>query len=195
MGNNISRNDNKISTFNEVHADSLLKSKVAKYGGPIDENRNIENLTADKKERYRMKCYGCEISNNLVAVLFAASYITYYPASENAVCISFDFGGCYMAKYKYCGNWYTSHISTGSGEGDCKDQWNNFISDNNTSIEDLILFRPMTHQMSNYDPSNHFSCGLIDDHTCYNLLLSKSNYRAVKFKECGGMVERSIPQS
>lgn len=98
--------------------------------------------------------------------------ITFYPTLRNIPVFSFQFSGCYMAKFYFRGYYYVCHIFCYDNDKDCKSQWNNFIIEYEHDIHDLILFKPTKGHEVKYASSPFSIGGLItENNECYSFVL------------------------
>lgn len=126
----------------------------------------------------------------LSAVMYRPGFITYMvlPAQHYAA-VSYEFSGCFMARFRFKGVRYVCHISTAgsdSPQDDCKQVWMDFLHIHADQISELVMFRP-TDERKCYEfyqelkiksifqkQQTHPSlCGLIkSDGSCHSLVLN-----------------------
>lgn len=133
--------------------------------------------------RNRFKYYGIDYPPSISAVLFQTGIITYSKMSHNRAVISYEFSGCYMARFKFLDSWYICHICClgNNDSGDCKRDWNAFIQEyyhRRGEIENLSLFKPTAgydaryYNIYNGFPSQIQVVGLIThDGRCYSIVM------------------------
>lgn len=123
--------------------------------------------------------------NGIASVLYQDGKITFMKINRMTAAISFDFRGCYMAKFKFRGDWYVVHIYCCEGEPklDCKDTWNEFVRMYREEIECLILIQPTRAvTINDYDKLNATVCGLImPDNQCYSFIMNRNVYKVVSY--------------
>lgn len=82
----------------------------------------------------------------LESVIWQEGAISLYKSETNARAdvISFDFSGCVMAVFCYCGVWYSAHIhmDTPQSPHDCTLRWIEFIQQIRPHLDALGMFRP-----------------------------------------------------
>lgn len=106
-----------------------------------------------------------DVNRRLCVVLYEVGKIVCCRTYSSYFCISFEFNGCYMARFKYDGVSYVCHIyKNSSSHIDCKDIWNNFIASDAAHLSDVILFNP--YMQSSENAKNLISrtvsiCGII----------------------------------
>ncbi|WP_294606165.1 hypothetical protein [uncultured Bacteroides sp.] len=129
-----------------------------------------------------------------VGVIYKEGFITFGIITQYMDAISYEFSGCYMAKFFFRGNWYVCHISCKDGAlSDCKDVWTEFTYRYQKEIKHLFLFNPIDYDIvrqitikcnGGLNTSNRFQvCGLI---TSCNRMYS------LCFDTLTGMCERTI---
>lgn len=73
-------------------------------------------------------------------VLYEVGRIVCCRTYDTYLCLSFQFEGCYMARFKYNGITYVGHIYRNTDSlNDCKDIWNSFINGCYGSLSDVVL--------------------------------------------------------
>lgn len=147
---------------------------------PDDENRNINRFT------YLGFDYPF---GNISVVLDSSGKITSKSISRNSVAMSYNFSGCYMAKFCFAGCWFVCHIfcSGPKDSSDCKNTWNSFVKEychRRGDIDTLILFKPTNskYNVDYWNDANKFPpqqiqiAGLITpDNRCYSLPIDREN--------------------
>lgn len=87
-------------------------------------------------------------------VKWIAGQVTLFKAPGDAV--SFDFGGCIMARFLLNGTPYAAHIHTaepGSKASDQRLAWAQFV--NRYGIRDLVMFQPGAEEFEQHGPSRN----------------------------------------
>lgn len=108
------------------------------------------NPNITKVENYH--CYGYNYTTGkLTGVFWTKERIAYYSINPNVAAISFQFAGCYMAKFKLNNQWFICHIhSTTERYYDRKGDWNCFVR--NYNLQNLVVFKPTTVNDDFYSP-------------------------------------------
>ena len=157
-------------------------------------------------------CSGFVYPGAITGVFYKESKIAFFPLIDpQSSLISFQFLGCYMAKFCFNGKYYGCHIfcSTGNFFGrDCKAIWNRFVIDYAPDIKELVLFQPtdgkglICHETikRNKEVNNdkRFQvCGLITpDNRMYSVCLDTSDWTSKCILEhhgCRDTVSGKIP--
>ncbi len=122
----------------------------------------------------------------MTAVFYRQAYISYMPMPKYNAAISFQFAGCYMAKFTLGGQTYVCHITSMSGASDDrKAQWNNFVRTYHSRLTDLRVFRPTDPDDMLYRESEALKsrgmktmvCGLITPAgECYGAVIDYESY-------------------
>lgn len=82
--------------------------------------------------------------HRVTAVFWGDAKISVASVRPGDTAVSFDFSGCYMARFKMGGRLYACHIHSSSERGlDRKADWNAFYTANRSQITDAVLFRPV----------------------------------------------------
>ena len=122
----------------------------------------------------------CVVLYEMGRIVCCRTYSSYF-------CISFEFSGCYMARFKYDGVCYACHIYKNSSSNiDCKDLWNNFIDGAAAQLSDVILFNPFLQSTEEAKKLRRNSeeisiCGIITtEGNCFTSIL---NHREANFIE------------
>lgn len=164
---------------------------------PIDDN-NIRN-------KFKSNAIGYSFGGP-IGVIYKEGFITFSVIAEYMDAISYEFSGCYMAKFFFRGRWYVCHISCKERTpSDCKDVWNEFVYEYQKEIKHLLLFKPtssdIVQQMAikcnkDFETSNRFQvCGLITMHNrmyslCFDTLTGMCEHTII---ECQSMRYGIIP--
>jgi hypothetical protein len=143
---------------------------------------------------------GFDLDDTLASVFWRAGKITYKNTCCQKIAISFNFAGCYMAKFAYEDSFYIAHIHCGAPP-DCRDSWNNFVP-SNSSINVLSLFQPTNNRDFISEAKNgKFAdkrtsiCGIIKpDNTCHAVLVDISNSEPLFTTLCENIVTGMIPR-
>lgn len=128
-------------------------------------------------EQFSFFCFGNDVfnsGNRAVHVYYQPDKITYFPMERNSPAFSFQFSGCYMAKFYFRGYYYICHIFCANNNTDCKSKWNNFVIQYEHDIRDLILFKPTKGHDVKYAPQYlPFSIGglITETNECYSFVL------------------------
>lgn len=106
-----------------------------------------------------------DVNRRLCVVQYEVGKIVCCRTYSSYFCLSFEFSGCYMARFKYNGVSYVCHIyKNSSSQLDCKDIWNHFIVGDAVHLSDVILFNPSLHYSNNNKicrKLNESVCGII----------------------------------
>lgn len=82
--------------------------------------------------------------HRVTAVFWNDGKVTMASMRPGDTAVSFDFSGCYMARFRMGGRLYACHIHSSTDRGlDRKADWNAFYTANRSQITDAVLFRPV----------------------------------------------------
>lgn len=123
--------------------------------------------------------YSCVINKGVNSILgkedcdivaWQQKGVSIYPTLYSSNSVSFDFMGCFMAKFKWKGRWYVSHVHTDDNyRDDRRIEWINFI--NTEGIYQMKMFYP---EASN--PNFYQTWGVITkEQNLYSVILD-NNY-------------------
>lgn len=158
-----------------------------------DSTQNIPIDDGDIRNKFRSNSITYS-SRAPVGIIYKEGFITFGIIAQYMDAISYEFSGCYMAKFFFRGNWYVCHISCKEGTlSDCKDIWTEFTYRYQKEIKHLLLFNPIDNGIvqqikikcnKDLNTSNRFQvCGLItSDNRMYSLC----------FDTLTGMCEQTI---
>lgn len=155
---------------------------------PIDDVVNIRNKFKSNSIVYSF--------GGPIGVIYKEGFITFGIINQHMDAISYEFSGCYMAKFFFRGNWYVCHISCKERTpSDCKDVWNEFVYKYQKDIKYLLLFKPTSYDIvqqiaikcnKDFETSNRFQvCGLITMHNrmyslCFDTLTGMCEHTIVE---------------
>lgn len=144
-----------VDTFNQQYgyqlqenANNAHNARNSRYSGvfpyfDINFAQNIPIPDNDLKKHF--KCCGYSLIQNgrpITLLYFQNGFITFYPVLSNALVLSFQFSGCYMAKFCFRGSFYVCHIYCQNDNTDQKRFWNNFVDKYGPELRNLVVFKP-----------------------------------------------------
>lgn len=188
---NVDMEDFDIAKWYEENIRPYFMGKKFPFGQPITEPLREAQHFADENVFKR-----CEITysaNVLYGVLYQPNFITYscLGNTDNSTVVSFQFSGCYMAKFKAeDSNYYACHIySTNRDYGTNRtENWNTLYRNIASNIQECTLFKPIEakpdednfYRKFNSNRNDFFTCGIIDkNNICFTLLLNQNNLKVV----------------
>lgn len=174
LNNNLSP---KLRVINFAYNNSNYYYPISQNFIP-DPSSGIKNVQTNSTPAFCF--FGKHVSDMISFCVYKQGYIVCHRTYGRYVCVSFEFSGCYMARFKYDGIYYYCHIFRQSNSsGDCKNLWNNFLSNHYQHISDIVIFRPNIERIKNKlrwistNSMAHYSiCGIIDtNNDCYAAII------------------------
>lgn len=174
-----------------LNVNSVFMKNYPNIGSPfVIQQKDNDFVRLNQVFNDKLRCYGWRLSNNIVFVPWVENKINIFEVKESDICVSYDFAGCYMAKFVFFDKMFIAHIhSSYDTSCDTKPYWNSIYANSHTKIRILALFQPVRLNESIYTASKYSSdkktiAGVITEkNKCTTLLINKeTNYAEVHLK-------------
>lgn len=183
---------NRVNTARKfLNVNSVFTQTYPNIGQPfVVQQKDNDFVRLNQAFNNKLSCYGWRLSNDIVFVPWVENKINIFEVKESDICVSYDFAGCYMAKFVFFDKIFIAHIHSSHDEScDTKPYWNIIYANFNTKIKILALFQPVrlnecintARQYSSYKKT---IAGVITEkNKCTTLLINKeTNYAEVHLK-------------
>lgn len=146
----------------------------------IIENRNDDFLELNRAFGNKLSCVGWRLSKRVVFVPWVENKINVFEINENDICVSYDFAGCYMAKFIFFEKIYVAHIhSSLDNSYDCKLLWDIIYANFHQKMNILALFQPtklydFLHNIKELSKPKKTIAGVINERNeCTSLMIDR----------------------